>query len=347
MYPLKFPKDHWYVAALSNEVSRELRSRWILNEPICLYRTLEGVPVAMVDRCIHRQMPLSKGRLREDKLECGYHGITYDTDGRAVRIPSQDVVPPACRVRTFPVLERGGLVWIWMGDPLAADASKLPDLTWLESPERKVVSALLPMKARAQLLNENLLDLSHLTFLHPESIGSDQVAEIPVTTEFGDDWVRATRVMTDVDCPPFFTKVMGLSGRIDRGQVAEFTAPSFHITHVSAKPAGSSDDEMCEHKVIHCITPERTNSAHYFWLVSRSYAVDDPEVDALWTEGGAFVFGQDVDACEAIEGVISAYEPDYPVELNMRVDGGPLRARRIIEGLVEKEEAAAEGTPVR
>jgi phenylpropionate dioxygenase-like ring-hydroxylating dioxygenase large terminal subunit len=342
VYPVEFPRNAWYVAAMSQEVSRDLMSRWIMDDPICLYRRLDGVPVAMVDRCIHRQMPLSKGRLREDKLECGYHGITYDTDGRAVRIPSQDFVPPACRVRSYPLVESGGLVWIWMGEPEQADPSALPDHRWLNDASRRTIGGLLPMKARAQLLNENLLDLSHLTFLHPDSIGSEAIAELPVTTEFGDTWVRATREMNDVDCPPFFTKVMGVSGRIDRGQVAAFTAPSFHVTHVSAKPAGGSDEELCEHVVLHCITPERRTSTHYFWLVSRAYNVDDAEVDELWTHGGRNVFGQDVDACEAIEGVISAYEPSYPVELNMKVDGGPLRARRILERLVAAERTATD-----
>lgn len=343
MYPVEFPRQQWYVAAMSREVTREFLSRWILDEPVCLYRTEDGAPVALVDRCIHRQMPLSKGRLRGDLLECGYHGITYAPDGRAVRIPSQNHVPPACRVHRYPVVESGGLVWIWTGDPERADPALLPDHHWLDDPGRRVVGGLLPMQARAQLLNENLLDLSHLTFLHPESIGSAQVAEIPVTTEFDGDTVRATRVMNGVDSPPFFTKVMGLSGLIDRGQVAEFHAPSFHVTHVSAKPAGSPGDEgLCEHKVIHCITPERRTSAHYFWFVSRSYRVDDPEVDALWEQGGAMVFGQDTDACEAIERVISAYEPSYPVELNMKVDAGPLRARRIVERMVREEKASDE-----
>jgi phenylpropionate dioxygenase-like ring-hydroxylating dioxygenase large terminal subunit len=346
MYPVEFPRQQWYVAALSREVSREFLSRWILDEPVCLYRKLDGEPIAFVDRCIHRQMPLSKGRLRGDDLECGYHGITYGTDGRAVRIPSQDFVPPACRVHAYPLVESGGLVWLWAGDPDKADASLIPDHHWLSDENRTTVGGLLPMQARAQLLNENLLDLSHLTFLHPESIGSAQVAEIPVTTEFDATGVRCTRVMQSVDSPPFFQKVMGLSGLIDRGQVAEFHAPSFHITHVSAKPVGSPGDEgLCEHKVIHCITPERRTSAHYFWLVSRGYRVDDPEVDALWEQGGAVVFGQDTDACESIERIISAYEPSYPVELNMKVDGGPLRARRILERMVAEEATERAGAP--
>ncbi|TQM01637.1 aromatic ring-hydroxylating dioxygenase subunit alpha [Pseudonocardia kunmingensis] len=341
MYPTEFPRSQWYVAARSEEITRELFSRWILDDPICFYRKLDGAPVAMVDRCIHRQMPLSKGRLREDALECGYHGILYGDDGRALRIPSQDHVPPACRVHRYPLVESGGAIWIWMGDPEDADESLIPDHRWMSDPEWVTVGGILPMKARAQLLNENLLDLSHLTFLHPESIGTDKLAEVPVTSEFDENSVRVSRVMNGIDSPPFFTKVMKLSGLIDRTQVAEFTAPAFHVTHVSAQPVDADgDDGLRQHKAIHAVTPERRTSTHYFWFVARDYEVDDQEVSDLWTHGGKTVFSQDVDACEAIEEIIGSYEPSYPVELNMKVDAGPLRARRIVERMVADEAAA-------
>lgn len=338
MYPEGFPRNQWYVAAHSGEVGRTLLSRWILDEPVCLYRRDDGSPVALIDRCIHRQMPLSKGRLKGDFLECGYHGILYDSEGRGQRIPSQDHVPPACRVRCFPLFERWGLLWIWMGEPDLADAEKVPGHHWLTDPGWATVRGTLHMRARAQLLNENLLDLSHLEFLHAGSIGTEKIAEAPITTDFDGDVVRVNRHMHDIDCPPFFTKTMGLSGRIDRGQVAEYFPPGFHITHVSAKPAEDhGDSRKCEQKAIHCVTPERRNSTHYFWCHTRNYRVADPEVDDLMQHGMESVFRQDVAASEAIEDVISSYEPDYPIEMNMKVDAGPLRARRIIEQMIAAE----------
>lgn len=299
--------------------------------------------MALVDRCIHRQMPLSLGRLKGDDLECGYHGILYGDDGRAKRIPAQAHVPPACRVHRYPTKESGGLLWIWMGDPDLADETLIPAHPWLNSPDWTVVRGTLHLNARAQLINENLLDLSHVSFLHPETIGTDEVAEIPVTTDFDERSVRVTRAMFDIQSPPLFQKTMGLETRIDREQIAEFIAPGFHTTHVTAKPAGTDpdSDEVCRHKVFHCITPERDNSAHYFWAVARDYRIDNEEVSQLWEEGTPIVFGQDIDAAEAIERVISAYKPGYPVELNMKVDGGPLRARRIIERMIADEVATA------
>ena len=340
MYPTAFPRNQWYVAAQSHEITGDLKQRWLLDEPVCLYRQGDNRVIALIDRCVHRQLPLSRGRRVGDLVECGYHGIQYASDGRAVRIPSQNNVPATCRVRSYPISEQGGLVWIWMGDPALADESGIVELPWLSSTQWKTVGGVSHMKARTQLLNENLLDLSHLTFLHPDSIGTTQVAEIPVKTSVSDTSIRVSRAMDDVDSPPYFVKVMHLAGRIDRYQTAEFWPPSVHVTHVGAKPAGEPDDaNLCQHKAVHCITPERERSAHYFWLVARDYNINDSEVDDLWTYGSASVISQDIEACEAIEEMITACEPDYPVELNLKVDGGPLRSRRIIEQLVAAERA--------
>ena len=340
MYPKKYPRNQWYVAAHSEEVGRQQLSRWLLDEPVCLYRKSDNTPVALVDRCIHRQMPLSKGRLRDDDtVECGYHGIVYQSDGAAISIPSQSNVPRACRVQAFPLFEESGLVWIWMGDPRLADPEKVPDHHWITDPEWATVRGTLPMKARAQLLNENLLDLSHLEFLHAGSIGTEKIAETPVTTEFDGDVVRVSRPMYGIDCPPFFTKTMDLSGLIDRGQVAEYFPPGFHITHVSAKPAGDPDDShKCEQKAIHCVTPAPGNTAHYFWCHARNYKIDDPEINELMQHGIAAVFKQDVEASESIEEIIANYEPDHPIELNLKVDAGPLQARRLIDQMLAAEQ---------
>lgn len=340
MYPKFFPRQQWYVAGHSEDFGRNLSSRWILGDPICFYRRRDGVLTALVDRCIHRQMPLSLGRLKGDDLECGYHGILYSYDGRALDIPSQRAVPPACRVHNYPLKESGGFVWIWMGDPERADEGLIPAHPWLDSPEWTVVRGSLHMDARAQLINENLLDLSHVSYLHPESIGTAEVASAPVSTNFEARSVRVTRLMEGIESPALFVKAMGLEGRIDREQVAEFIAPGFHITHVLAKSADPASDKVCRHKAVHCITPEHENSAHYIWALTRDYALGNEEVDHLWREGVPVVFRQDIAAVEAIERVLSAYAPGHPLELNIKVDAGPLRARRIIQQMVAEEAEA-------
>lgn len=341
MYPDVFPRNAWYVAARSTEISREFLSRWILGDPIVLYRTEAGEPVALVDRCIHRQMPLSLGRLKGDEVECGYHGLTWAPDGRCTRIPGRSTIPDRIRVQGFLLVEGQGLVWIWMGEPDKADPTLIPDHHWYTADGWATASGTLHMDARAQLLNENLLDLSHLSYLHPESIGSPEIAEVPVHIESDDRWVQVRREMSKVSCPPFFTKVTGIDSDIDRQQFADYFAPAFHITTATVKPHGDPDESrMCRQKTMHAITPETRTTTHYFWSVSRDFAVADPEVTNYMTTAVAGVFEQDIAACEAIEHIIAAWEPSYPEELNIKVDGGPLRSRKIVERMLEEERAA-------
>lgn len=338
MYPDRFPRNAWYVAARSVEVTSELLSRWILGDPIVFYRRPDGAVAALVDRCVHRQMPLSLGRLKGDSIECGYHGLTYGPDGACTRVPGADRVPDRIRVQSFPLYEQFGLIWIWMGDSDKADESLIPVHHWYTADGWSTAAGTLHMNARAQLLNENLLDLSHLSYLHPESIGSPEIAEIPVQVEFDERWVQVRRTMPDVTCPPFFTKVTGIDSRIDRQQIADFFAPAFHITTTTVKPSEDPDDSrMCRQKTMHAITPETRTTTHYFWSVSRDFGVGQDWVTDYMLTAVKKVFEQDIEACEAIEHIIAAWEPEYPIELNIKVDGGPLQARRILERMGQEE----------
>lgn len=156
MYPDQFPRNAWYAAARTAELRQgHLLPRFLLGDPVVMYRTENGTPVAMVDRCIHRQMPLSMGRLRGDRIECGYHGLTYDPDGACVRIPGSSRISDKVRVQTFPLVEGHGLLWIWMGDPDAADPRQIPDHHWYTADGWTTAAGTLHMNARAQLLNEN------------------------------------------------------------------------------------------------------------------------------------------------------------------------------------------------
>ena len=339
MYPDEFPRNQWYVGARSEEIGRALLSRRLLDTPVLFYRTEAGQPVALADRCPHRQLPLSRGRLLQDTVECGYHGLAFGPDGQCIRIPQQDHIPPRLRVDAYPLQERLGLIWIWLGDPARADEALIPDHHWMGRKGWATVTGTLHVKARAQLMNENLLDLSHLTFLHPGSLGTDKLAEFPVRTEWDERSVRVGRDMPGIESPALFVRAMGLTGLIDRTQVAEFFAPCFHVTHVGAKPAGDrTDARLAQHKAIHCITPETRRSTHYFWAWARTYSIDDAEVSQMLLDAVPPVFGQDIDAVEAIEEVLQSYEPGYPPEINIKVDAGPIQARRLVEHMIAAEQ---------
>ncbi|GAA1236087.1 aromatic ring-hydroxylating dioxygenase subunit alpha [Prauserella halophila] len=347
MYPDQFPRNAWYVAARSAEVQTgRLLPRFLLGDPVVMYRAEDDIPVAMVDRCVHRQMPLSLGRLKGNQIECGYHGLTFASDGNCVRIPGSTRIADKVRVQTFPLVEGNGLIWIWMGDPDTVDPGQIPDHHWYTADGWTTAGGTLHMNARAQLLNENLLDLSHLTFLHPESIGSPEIADIPVSVSYDDRTVTVQREMTGVECPPFFTHVTGINQPIDRQQIAEFFAPAFHITTTALKPSDDTDESrMARQKTMHAITPETRTTTHYFWSVSRDYATEDQSVTDYTLEAVTGVFQQDIEACEAIEHIIAAWEPSYPLELNIKVDAGPLQSRKIIEKMLATEGATTGSRP--
>jgi phenylpropionate dioxygenase-like ring-hydroxylating dioxygenase large terminal subunit len=160
-------RNCWQVAAFSREVvGGQLFARRICDEPIVLYRSMTGAPVALEDRCAHRAAPLSMGALIGDTLRCGYHGLCYDTTGKCVTIPGQDYIPQRARVRAYPALEKHRLVWIWMGDPERAEQSTVPDVHWLDDPRGPPPRATTTSPPITGLLNDNLLDLSHETYVH-------------------------------------------------------------------------------------------------------------------------------------------------------------------------------------
>jgi phenylpropionate dioxygenase-like ring-hydroxylating dioxygenase large terminal subunit len=130
-----FLRNSWYVAAWDREVSRTPLARMLLGEPVLLYRRQDGTPVALEDRCCHRHLPLSKGRLEGDDVRCGYHGLRFDASGRCVEIPGQASIPPQARVRAFPLIERYHWIWIWMGEPTAADPARVPNWWWADHPQ--------------------------------------------------------------------------------------------------------------------------------------------------------------------------------------------------------------------
>jgi phenylpropionate dioxygenase-like ring-hydroxylating dioxygenase large terminal subunit len=159
-----FLRNYWYVAASDDEVGRKPLRRILLGEPVVLFRTEDGTPVAFEDRCAHRHLPLSMGKLVGDTLQCHYHGLRYDMTGTCVRVPGQDLIPPSARVKTYPVVQRYHWVWIWMGDPALADPDTITDYHWLDDPSWGAKVQYLHVQANWKLIVDNLLDLTHLAF---------------------------------------------------------------------------------------------------------------------------------------------------------------------------------------
>ena len=166
-------RNAWYIAAWADEIRGERPlARRICNEPIVLFRDGTGRAAALADRCCHRAAPLSMGMIVEDGIQCGYHGLVIDGSGRCVRIPGQKQIPADARVRSYHVVEKDQLVWVWMGDPAKADAAKIADFPYHNNPGKwPNKHDVYPIRANYMLMVDNLMDLTHLGYLHARTVG--------------------------------------------------------------------------------------------------------------------------------------------------------------------------------
>ena len=285
-------RNCWYVAAWSHEVRLgALFSRQLLGESVCFLRDQAGDVVALRDRCAHRGAPLSKGRLEGDVVRCMYHGMKFDTAGRCVEVPGQDTVPARACVRSFPVVERDQWVWIWMGDAEQADASQIPATWSLNDPAWVHKPGYYHYEAPHMLICDNLLDFSHIGYVHPTTLGgTENMTQNRPKVERGASWVRVERWLTNEVPAPFHTKVAQFSGRVDRWHFYDFHVPGVLIMHsgVQATGTGAPDGnfhQALEFRSCQAVTPETEHSSHYFYAVPRNFAIHDASMtDTLFND---------------------------------------------------------------
>jgi phenylpropionate dioxygenase-like ring-hydroxylating dioxygenase large terminal subunit len=328
----------WYLGAWSDEVGRTLLQRWIVGRPVCFYRLQDGTVTAIEDRCPHRRYPLSLGRLDGDVIECNYHGYRIGGDGVCVGVAEQPDTPRAS-VHRFPLVERDGMVWIWPGEAELADPGLLPDTSWLTDPGWTHVHGLVPLKARQVLLVENLLDLTHETFLHPSSIGNAAVAATPIDVASEGNRVSFTRHMVGIAAPPFYVRSMGLTSPIDRWQDGDFHAPGIFQLNIRLAPTGTQEPEGFHMKVLYGMTPATETQTHDFFALGRDYRIDDEELSRFQLGQQLDVMREDVDALEVQE-VMVATEGPGTVESSIRSDVAGIRGRRLLERMAAREAAA-------
>lgn len=339
-----FLRNAWYVAAWDHEVTRQnMLRRVLLNEPVVFYRTEDGQPVALEDRCCHRHAPLSKGKLVGNAVECPYHGFTYDTTGACISIPGQTKIPPNAKVRSYPVVERYHWLWIWMGDPALADPDKIEDFHWMDHPEWRAKGERLDLNGNYVLLIENLLDLSHLSYIHPTTLGTEKVASTPMKWEKTNNGVRVTRWVMDSPPPPFFQRAGGFKPEqhVDRWQIIDWTLPSFVRLDVGCAPSGTgardgNRSQGISMRNLNAITPETDKTTHYFWAQAHDFKIDKPWMTDLVFENVHTAFLEDLTIIQAQQENIDN-KPTAP-RVDMNHDGGGIAARRMLEDMIANEQ---------
>ena len=335
-----FVRNSWYVAAWSEDVGpRQPLARTVVGEPLVLYRTPDGSIAALEDRCAHRRLPLSLGRVTGDgRLICAYHGLAYDGSGACVHVPGQES-PGDIRIRRYPVEERAGLVFVWMGPPKQADVAKTPDCSWLEDPKHRVTRLYRHAEANYLLLNDNLADLLHVAFLHiPSGGGSADMGPADMDLEIGENGYRFMRRTDDIPSPAGYGRLSNARGNIDRWHLVDFQAPCFYRIHTGVAETGTGGPEstlptgqgrwtIMPH---HFITPETEHSTHYFQVVAHEW---EPSSDS-WRFLNS-VIDEDV---WAIEHQQAALDADPEVKMQAIPSDGPMYAMRdIVERMVAAE----------
>jgi vanillate O-demethylase monooxygenase subunit len=344
--------NEWYVAAFSHEVDRTLRKRKILGRNVVLFRTLTGSPVALEDRCAHRSFPLSASKLDGDTIVCGYHGLRYDTLGNCIEVPSQSRCPKGIGVASYPLVERGPLLWIWMGAPEPADPNNIPRQSWLETPDWERSQGYIALQASYVSLHENLMDLTHLSYLHAATFGTSDYASAPYEVVIEDDLEACAkgkrprfvlnRQVAPTTLPPVWAQPTGISGNTAARIVSsEFVSPALHVVtvrfHDTALPAGGRP--RFEVRTAHIPTPETLTSTHYFIVHGRDFARADPSVTQFMHEQLFKAFAEDVAGLTAVEQNL-AEAGDEPFEMSLASDRAAVAMRRYLKRRSDHEHGA-------
>lgn len=334
-----FVRNVWYVAAWSREVGRHLLARTILNEPVVMYRKYDGTPVALRDACPHRFAPLSLGKLRGETVECGYHGLTYDCTGACVKNPVDGFIPKKAVVKSYPIVDRHNQLWIWMGNPERADESLIPDFHVYDDPSYAAQGYYLPVKAGYQLLADNLLDLSHIGFIHHDVFQVPEGARVESAgTEVTDRSVVDKRTIKDAAAVPAWKMAFNdFDGKCDLWMDMRWSAPSCLLLDVGVTPTGCPRDDGIAVLGLNNLTPETATTTHYFWGHARKYRIKEESVSTFWEMAMTHAFAQDKRVIEAQQAAIKAGDLMDLDPILLKGDAAAIQARRIVKRMIDDE----------
>jgi len=340
-----FLRNTWYVAAWSHEVGPEaLLARTITQVPLLLWRDGSGRVVALEDRCCHRGAPLSRGRREGDRVRCMYHGLLFDASGRCVEIPSQHYIPAAAKVRAYPVAERHKWIWVWMGEADRADESLIPDTHYLDDPAWRGVPGYLHYDANYLLITDNLLDFSHLSYVHETTLGgSANYAGIRPKVTRSARGVRVERWLLDDAPAPFLKKLRAWPGNVDRWNIYDVVLPGVLLMDSGSAPAGTGAPEgrridAAEFFGCQAVTPETETTTHYFFQQSHAFALDDPQVTESLTQSVLAGFQEDKDMILAQQRILDL-DPQAPM-LALRMDTALASFRAMLDKAIDAERSS-------
>jgi vanillate O-demethylase monooxygenase subunit len=351
-----FLRNCWYVAGWSRHVPSDRPvARTMLGEPIVLYRKDDGGIAALEDRCCHRLAPLSRGRIEGDDLRCMYHGLKFAPSGRCVEIPGQTMVPPRARVRAYPAVEQDCWVWLWMGDPALADTALIPRALNHGDPDWRMQTGELAYEANYQLINDNLLDLAHLSYVHENTLGRNSMswAESRPTVTPIPRGLRIARWVRNNPSPGYLAMPGGIS-HVDMWASYDYMVPGIFLLGTRTYPLGTAAargmqapdpdaEPLTTTTTSQAVTPtdEQRTIYYYSGCLPRRLASEEDSRRQLALFERAFA--EDNAMIEAQQRVIA--RTPQPRMLWIRADRALNQFRRLMDELIAAESGGAAANP--
>ena len=327
----------WYAVGWAEEFGDRLVERQVCGEKLALFRKPDGHVAAIDGICPHRFASLAKGKIiGHEAVECPYHGIRFDSSGVCVHNP-HGIIPPAARVRSYRAVERHSLLWLWWGNSEEADESLIPDFSCLTSAEYRTLHGTIATHAHYELVTDNLMDLSHVAFVHVGGIGGDSIQRgehkvfVTATTIDSDRWCP------DAPAPPVWDALFGNYGKnVDHWLNMRWDAPASMLLDVGVAPAGRPRSEGIAMFGAHVLTPKSERETVYYWAAARDFALDSEAVDEGIRASITHAFEvEDKPIIEDVQQNMGARSFGEMKPLLMSFDKGGVLARRMLADLID------------
>ena len=337
---MTFVRNAWYMAAWATDIADAPKGVTLLAEPIVLFRGADGALGALADACPHRAVPLSLGTVAGGNIVCPYHGIAFDRTGICRKNPHVAGPPDRLQTRAYPVAERYGMVWVWPGDAAAAALDLIPDYGWFDAADRYTVGrGYVHIQADYRLIIDNLMDLAHADYIHPNTVGQPGAAEVQqVSVQRDGDTVSVNTIWPDLPPSALHKQAWTRTERVDKYLDMTWRPASNLLLDLGIMAPGEPRAAGIHTPAAHILTPETERSTHYFWALARDFDLTNYALTARMVEvvGRAFTT-EDKPIIEAAQRMVE--QTGAPLRNFTKGDAGSGMVRRDLERLADQEQA--------
>jgi len=341
-------KNTWYIGGWDYEITRSLTMRYMLEEPVLLYRKENGDAVAMSNRCPHRYAPLHMGKLVGDRVQCAYHGLQFDCTGQCVHNPhpgGNGTIPRDAKVRSYPTVERFGAVWVWMGEK-EPDESLLPDYHFIDDNKSyRTIRGAFDIDNHYEMVTDNALDLTHVTFTHAGTLGAglENVTREQVKRERIGNTLWCKRFNYGIEAGADFQRFNPVLQKIkvDKQQNVRWDPPCHILIVIRYVQAGTENDHLTGISAGNMLTPVSEKKTRFFWSVTRNFLLGSEQIDKAMNAAAELALQrQDKPMIEDQLAMMRTTDLESMHPVYILDDATPIQARQILKQLIAQENAS-------